>query len=329
MSETIETAIKDEAIAVCEASIRTHSKSFSLASRLLPQPARDEAVVLYAWCRRADDAVDEVPIGQAGAALSQLRTELASIYRGDEQADPVLAAFQAVVQRRKIPRHYPDELLAGMAMDVDGYAYETEADLLLYCYRVASVVGLMMCHVMGLRHGQALLNAAHLGAAMQLTNICRDVVEDWSRQRVYLPSSVLRGGAQPGESLPAPTGPFPASLTDRFRGAVRDTLRRADGLYGSGDAGVIHLGARSALAILAARHIYSDIGRIIERRQFDVTRGRAYTTKLRKLLLVMLAFGKLICSTPRRFYLRLAGQGRLSTPDHVLTFEKMVESERT
>ena len=152
----------------------------------------------------------------------------------------------------------------------------------LYCYRVASVVGLMMCHVMGLRKNQALLNAAHLGAAMQLTNICRDVVEDWSRKRIYLPTVILTEDEKSAPVSMEPDGDFPDTLTAVFAKAVHKTLSRAESLYRSGDKGVVNLGLRSGLAILAARHIYADIGRIIGERHWDVTQGRAYTTKARK-----------------------------------------------
>ncbi len=125
------------------------SKSFSLASHLLAPDARDAAAAVYAFCRRCDDAVDEVAVSAQPAALAQLRQELDSIYNHELQTDLALAAFAEVAQSRKIPREYPTELIEGMAMDVIGTRYRDLDDLLLYCYRVASVVGLMMCHVMG------------------------------------------------------------------------------------------------------------------------------------------------------------------------------------
>jgi len=313
----------DEAIAVCSASIRAHSKSFALASRLLPQPARDEAVVLYAWCRRADDAVDEAPHGHALKALSRLQEELKGIYGGDEQSDPVLAAFQIVVQRRSIPRHYPEELLAGMAMDVSGFKYRSREDLLLYCYRVASVVGLMMCHVMGVRRPHALLNAAHLGAAMQLTNICRDVVEDWGRGRVYLPDSAIVRVHPRFNPPKEPDTPFANDAIPALASVVRDTLNWADEFYSSGDKGVIHLDVRSGLAIVAARLIYSDIGRIIRRHDCDVTAGRAFTTRARKLILVARSLFRMATSIPKRLWLISTGDGHYQAPDGVLTFDEM------
>src|SRR5690606_34011223 len=160
-------------------SIARHGKSLALASRILPPTQRDCAAVVYAWCRRADDAIDLVPREEQPIALRRLREELDRIYLGEVMGDPTLAAFSDVVNRCAIPSRYPSELLDGMEMDAVGHSYGSWDDLLLYCYRVASTVGLMMCHVMGVRSDEALPHAVDLGVAMQLTNIARDVKEDW------------------------------------------------------------------------------------------------------------------------------------------------------
>jgi phytoene synthase len=177
--------------ALCRTIIAAHSKSFALASALLPAGLRDDIAATYAFCRRCDDAVDTGP-GDPIAAVRRLRAELASIYDGEAQAEPVLGAFQDVVRRRGIPQEYPRELIEGMAMDAMGARYETFDDLDLYCYRAAGVVGLMLCHVMGVRDERALAHATHLGMAMQLTNICRDVREDAARGRRYVPDTLWR-----------------------------------------------------------------------------------------------------------------------------------------
>ena len=157
----------------CSEIIEQHSKSFSFASRFLPPDARADVAVLYAWCRRVDDLIDDSPRAEARHALLQLRGELDAVYgEGDEtlvERDLILSAFRAVVEKRQIPKRYPSELLEGMQMDVGNVSYDDLDALQLYCYRVAGVVGLMMCHILGLRDDAALLNAAHLGVAMQLT----------------------------------------------------------------------------------------------------------------------------------------------------------------
>jgi 15-cis-phytoene synthase len=157
--------VPENAARVCARTLAQHSKSFALAGKLLPKQERQDAAVLYTYCRLVDDSID-LAEGQAQArALSELERALDSVYRGEAQEDVRLQAFQELVQRRALPRAYPQELLAGMRMDSDGAIYQSLNDLLLYCHRVAGVVGLMMCHVLGLSDPRARRNAAHLGIA--------------------------------------------------------------------------------------------------------------------------------------------------------------------
>jgi phytoene synthase len=274
--------------AECQSSINKHSKSFSLASRLLPGGAADSVAALYAWCRRADDAIDvsapELSEPEAPrAALSRLRHELTRVYAGDIQHDPVLAAFGEVLRAHHIPMHYPAELLTGMEMDVNGHEYATIDELLVYGYRVASTVGLMMCHVLGVSRVSALRHAAHLGLAMQLTNICRDVMEDWQRGRLYLPADLL---ARHGVSqLRVGHGTaFPDAAVDGCRGAIEELLALAARYYESSDAGLEYLSMRSAVAVNAARRIYSAIGSKIASQGHDLRAPRAVVSNYKKLM---------------------------------------------
>jgi phytoene synthase len=162
-------------------------------------------------------------------------------------------------------------------MDVARRRYRTVADLLLYCFRVAGTVGLMMARLMGVRDPAVLRRALDLGMAMQLTNISRDVGEDWYDGRLYLPLELI-GGREP-RSLDR----------DTAARAVQALLRKADELYRSGDAGLRALPFRCAVAIRTARLVYSAIGRVIARRRFDVHAGRAVVPGWRKALLAMTA----------------------------------------
>jgi phytoene synthase len=148
------------------------SKSFALAGRLLPARCRDDAAVLYAWCRRADDAIDETAPGEAGDRLLTLRAELELVYSGLPQKDPILEGFQSLVRRHAISIEYPQALLDGFAMDLGTVRFASEDELLLYAYRVAGVVGVMMCPVLDVHDKAAVRHATDLGIAMQLTNIC-------------------------------------------------------------------------------------------------------------------------------------------------------------
>jgi phytoene synthase len=288
------------ALAPSRASIRKHSKSFALASELLGSSLRDEAAAVYAFCRRADDAIDLVPPEAQGAALVGLERELASVYSGEALADPILAAFQDVVRRRAIPLEYPAELLRGMAMDATGAEYPDYESLLVYCFRVAGTVGLMMSHVLGVRDPSALRHAAHLGMGMQLTNVCRDVREDWQRGRLYLPDSWL---ADAGErALRGRTdADLPRDAREPVARVVRELLHSAEGLYRSGDQGLPLLPWRASLAVRTARLVYSDIGRVILERGADPFAPRAVVSTGRKLWLALQATARTAASMPRRF----------------------------
>jgi phytoene synthase len=277
--------------------IARHGKTFALASRLLPPELRDDAVVLYAYCRRVDDAIDGVGSEQQPHALARLHAELDEVYGPGTPSDLALGVLQVLTRERGIPRQYLEELLAGMAMDVHGARYSTLQDLLVYAYRVAGVVGLTMCHVMGVRRPEALEHAAHLGIAMQLTNIARDVAEDWQRGRLYLPDALLARHGVHGlrEQL---GGPLPAHAASGVARAVTDLLALADRHYHSGEAGLPDLSPRCALAVDAARLIYADIGRVLRARGCDPRAGRAVVGTRRKLWLLVRACGRALLRLP-------------------------------
>lgn len=265
-----------------------HSRSFSMAGTLLSREALNEAAALYAWCRRADDSIDGCQPGEATSRLRELQRELDSVYAGDKQEQAVLAGFQALITRHQIPQQYPQELLNGFATDADTVRLQTEEELLVYCYRVAGVVGLMMCPLLGVNDARALRHASHLGIAMQLTNIARDVAEDWQRQRLYLPESILAtsGYANLGLHL---GGPIPPLAKEPLTYAVRSVLVLATRYYESGNCGLGYLPARSALAIRTASKIYSAIGTELERNGHDPLRGRVVVSTFSKLRLIVKA----------------------------------------
>lgn len=298
-------------------SIRRHSKSFSLASRLLPDDARARAVAVYAWCRRADDAIDLAAPEVQKTALQELQSELRDIYLGGSFQDPVLALFQRTVMERDVPERYPQDLLTGFAMDVSGYRYQTLDSLLEYCYYVAGSVGLMMCHVLGVKDETATRNAAHLGIAMQLTNICRDVEEDWRRGRLYIPDSFLAQFGVTG--LADRLGePFPRPARIPVSGAIAALLDEAEQYYRSGDKGLPALSWRCAMAIRTARLVYSSIGGRIRDVDCDPLVGRAFVPLGQKLVLTASSVAVSIADFPRR--LIRAGAPKPSAPQLVVRF---------
>jgi 15-cis-phytoene synthase len=259
--------------------IVAHSKSFSLASLLLGRTMRADAEALYAYCRRADDAIDLAPPAEQAAALRELRRELDAIYGGGFVAHPAAAGLQKLALARELPHDYPAALLEGFELDVSGRRYATLDELLHYCWCVAGSVGAMMCHVLGVARERAIVHGAHLGMAMQLTNICRDVAEDWERGRLYvphrwLPALELRGAAPP------------PALHEPLAVAVKRLLTEADKLYRSGELGLRYLPPRARFAVAAARRLYAGIGQELRARDFDVLGGRAVVPGARKLACV-------------------------------------------
>lgn len=279
--------------------IQQHSKSFAFASALIPAEARHPVEVLYTWCRRADDAIDLARPEDRDAALARLEQELDHIYSDRSSEDTLTQAMQQVVLRYAIPRDYSEELLQGMAMDARGTDYDDIETLLLYCYRVAGTVGLMMSHVLGVREPAALQNAVHLGIAMQLTNICRDVREDWENKRLYIPWSILaRHG---GVVLPSLLGqPLPISFGFALSRSVEELLQLADTYYESADTGMRSLSWRAALSVRAARYIYAEIGTVVRRQGCDIFAGRAVVPHGRKLALAVRALGECAAEMPHR-----------------------------
>lgn len=278
-------------LAACEALMRGGSKSFFAASGLLPQRVRIPAIALYAFCRMADDAIDEGT--DDPQALPRLQQRLADIYAGEPGSQIEDRAMAMVVHRYQIPRALPDALLEGFAWDAAGRGYDTLAQLHDYCARVAGSVGAMMAMVMGVRNPAALARACELGNAMQLTNIARDIGEDARRGRIYLPLEWLQDeGIDPQAWLQAPAHtPALARVTGRL-------LLEADRLYRLGASGVAELPRDCRGAILAAATIYAEIGSVIADRAMDSVNQRAVVGSARKLTL--LCFAKIRAQFPSR-----------------------------
>ncbi|MGB5212119.1 MAG: phytoene/squalene synthase family protein [Anderseniella sp.] len=265
--------------AACRASIRTGSRSFHLASMLLPANVRWPAHAMYAFCRFADDAVDEAddPV----TALSDLKERLDLIYDGEPLPAPADRAFADIVERFQIPRSVPDALMQGFQWDSEGRKYDSISDVVSYSVRVASTVGVMMTLVMGVRDRQALARACDLGIAMQLTNIARDVGEDAREGRLYLPRHWLaEAGVDAEQWLRAPV------YNEAITHVTGRLLQTADIYYQRCVSGIAMLPARCRPAINAARLIYAEIGRELERLQLNSVDHRAVTSTSRKLALL-------------------------------------------
>jgi phytoene synthase len=265
----------------CEAILRQGSKSFHAASRLFPERLRQALAPVYAFCREADDAVDEAPA--TAATLTALDRRLHQVYVGTA-TNPVDRAFGEVVQRYDIPRAVPQALLDGFAWEVEGRSYDSLGDVEAYATRVAGTVGVMVALVLGRRDAEALARACDLGVAMQLTNISRDVGEDARMGRLYLPRDWMREeGIDPDVWLADPR------FEPGIGRVVARLLRRARVLYQRADAGVARLPREARIGVRAARLIYAAIGDRIAEAGFDSVNQRAYTPWPWKLTLAMRA----------------------------------------
>nr|ABO10427.1 phytoene synthase [Brevundimonas bacteroides] len=277
-------------LAASKASIVKGSKSFRSASRLFDPKVREDAWLLYAWCRACDDEIDGQDHGFGHEELSpeEQKRRLDRLYdltrramTGEPMSDPVFAAFQRVAIRHRLPERWAMDLIDGFAMDVEHRDYRTIDDVLAYCWHVAGVVGVMMARVMGVTDPEVLRRAQDLGLAFQLTNISRDVIEDAEGGRVYLPADwLVEAGLEPTAEAVAD----PANRA-KVHAVTTRLLAVAEPYYDSARDGLRGLPFRSAMAIAAARGVYREIGRKVRRRGPGVWRQRVSVGRLMKLWL--------------------------------------------
>ena len=278
-------------IQACHARLRGGSRTFFAASHLLPRRVRDPAAALYAFCRVADDAVDQP--GGSSQTLAELRARLASIYAGQPAAAPEDRAFASVVHHFGIPRALPEALLEGFEWDIGNRGYAGIEDLQAYAARVAGTVGAMMAIIMGVRERTLIARACELGMAMQLTNIARDVGEDARAGRLYLPRDWLREvGIMPQDWLRSPTHSVALGRV------IQQLLQVADGLYAQAESGIARLPLTCRVGIRSASLIYAEIGRTIEHCKLDAVSRRAVVSARRKAVLLWQAGNRQLVGKP-------------------------------
>ena len=279
------------AYSVCRGITRTNAKNFYYAFHVLPKRKRQALCAVYAFMRRCDDIADDPGLSVEERRF-KLETWLAALHRaqqGEPTDDPILLALIDAQRRFTIPAGLLDELAMGTAMDVvdppaqtspsSGLTvqYRTFDDLKLYCYRVASVVGLVCIHIFGYRDPAAEPLAEQCGLAFQLTNIIRDVKEDAAMRRVYLPEEDLAKFNLSAADLLAT--PDPA----RFRPLLELEAARARELYQSGDQLIPYIAEDSQPALWVLINIYRKLLEKIAERQYDVFTAKVSLTVTEKL----------------------------------------------
>ncbi len=256
---------------------RGHSRTFFLASGLLPRDKRRAVRALYAFCRRSDDLIDRSHGGGLDSLGAWRQCALSTPPSYDE---PIALAWADARLRYRIPMRYAEQLIAGVARDVTKNRYDTFEELAAYCYGVASTVGLMAMHIIGYAGKQAIPYAVKLGVALQLTNILRDIREDWQANRLYLPREELAAHDLGEEDVAA------GQVDDRWRGFMRFQIERTRQLYAEALPGIALLNADGRFAIGAAAELYRGILEDIEAHDYDVFTRRAHIgtwSKLRRL----------------------------------------------
>jgi len=266
-------------LAECRAMIKAGSKTFYTSSKLLPQRIRDAARQLYAFCRVADDVVDESD--DIDAAVESLRVRLDAIYALKPEPHPADRAFADLALTYSIPRSLPDALIDGFAWDASGRRCKNASDIYAYSVRVAGAVGAMMAIIMRSRSPDAIARACDLGVAMQLSNIARDVGADAAIGRLYLPEEWLREvGIDPDAFLASPK-PSPELTV-----VLQRLLKDADRFYEQAISGIAMLPKRCRPAIHASRLLYSGIGHQVALNGYDSISRRAVVPKAKKIALL-------------------------------------------
>lgn len=263
----------------CQKTAAQSGSSFYYSFLFLPPQRRQAITALYAFCRLVDDVVDEChEVEVARSKLAWWRMELERLFAGEPQ-HPVSRALATSIERFNLPREYFLEIIDGMEMDLDYDSYPGFKELSLYCYRVASIVGIMAAEIFGYQDRQTLKYAHHLGTAFQLTNILRDVREDAERGRIYVPLEELeRFGVAPEELRGSTTT---AAMKELFAFQAQ----RARGYYRKAFDALPDCDRYTQLSGLIMAAIYLATLDEIERDGFRLMERRIRLTPLRKLWL--------------------------------------------
>ncbi|HXH68996.1 MAG TPA: phytoene/squalene synthase family protein [Pyrinomonadaceae bacterium] len=288
MSSEIENAYR-----YCESVTKIHAKSFYFAAKFLPKSKQKPIYALYALCRHVDDEVDEAEVhseAEAFAAVERWKRKLEDIYNYELQIanyelakkicedqrpktkdqNLVLLAWNDLLKTYKIPQNLPLELMTGVLQDTHTKRYETFDELYVYCFRVASTVGLMSSEIFGYSDEKTLEYAEALGIAMQLTNILRDVKEDAAMDRIYLPQEDLRKFNVSKEQI------FAGEMNKNFVELINFQIKRARDYYRKAEKGIALLEKDTRFTVLLASRLYSKILGEIEKQNCNVFSKRAH-----------------------------------------------------
>jgi phytoene synthase len=261
---------------------RRHAKIFYLASRFLTRQKQDATCAIYVVCRDSDEAVDNMRFAEKQIRLDKIKRDIEAVYNGSSLSKDTLLAFRETVNKFNIPQHYFKELLEGMQMDITKNRYRDFQALYSYCYKVAGIIGLIMLKVFECDNPEAEKYAIDLGTAMQLTNILRDIKEDWGKGRVYLPQDEMDSFSVSEEDIAQ------GKTEDNFKRMMEFQIKRARSYYVSSQEGIKLIDSwRMRFVILSMHQMYSGILDAIERCGLDVFSHRAYISGPRKAYIIL------------------------------------------
>lgn len=289
----------ENAYEYCRTVTKNYAKTFYFAAKFLSPSKRKPIYAVYALCRHIDDAVDEAEVeseAQAVEAVENWKAELDAVYKGElrvtnyelrtaenpKSTDQklILLAWSDLLKTYDIAQNLPLELMHGVLQDTYTKRYETFDELYVYCWRVASTVGLMSSEIFGYEKPETLEYAEALGIAMQLTNILRDIKEDAAMNRIYLPQEDLRKFNVTEQQI------FAGETDSNFVDLIKFQIKRARQYYGKAYKGIALLNADARFTVLLALRIYSRILTEIERQNFDVFKKRAHTNFRQKIFAI-------------------------------------------
>lgn len=266
---------------------RRQAKTFYAASRFLPKDKRQAAYAIYAICRAADDSVDNAESNSAALNLVKIKEKIERAYGNVALNDNLLSVFRETTQKYKIPKSYFDEMLAGMQMDITKNRYATFDELYLYCYRVAGVIGLLMLKIFGEAQQEAQKYAADLGIALQITNILRDIKEDFARNRIYLPLEEMKRFGVTPEYVSQ------EKIDQNFIALIKFLSDLAKLYYGNSAKGIRMINSRRCRFVACAiKDIYAQILKEIEKNNYDVYSKRLYVNTPKKVTILLKALFK-------------------------------------
>ncbi len=268
----------------------SRAKTFAWAAQFLPKQSRTELNALYSFCRYVDDGVDHCSNKVVATKfLDQIDQDLKIQKSGNEQ----VSAFLKLASARNIPLGFAFDLVRGVRTDIDFTQTKSIEELLRYSYQVAGTVGVIICYLLEVTNSDALAAAIDLGIAMQLTNIARDVREDFAQGRIYLPVDLI-DRASVTEAL---SGNLEAQ--GRVASAVNEVLAISQTYYRSSENGICFLPAEARLSILCASRAYNQIGKLIVKRPQSIFNERVSTSAQEKVICL---FSSLLSLSQARYH---------------------------